>query len=114
MGLHIERAGDVAILMPEGMLKGGKETDELETALRKLIYDKHKKILLDLGKTNFMSSRAIGILAAAHMSSVTRELHFCVCNIERRIESVLVLIKLMNMLTVFDTRAEALQALAQM
>jgi len=114
MGLHIERVGNVAVLVPEGMLKGGKETEELENALRKLVYDKHKKILLDLSKTSFMSSRAIGVLAATHTSAVNRNLHFCVCNIERRIESVLVLIKLMNMLNVYDTREDALQALAKL
>ena len=51
MGLHVERVGDVAVVMPEGMLKGGKETDELQNALRKLIYDRQKKIILDLAKT---------------------------------------------------------------
>ena len=81
MGLHVERVADVAVLVPEGMLKGGHETDDLEVMLRKLIYDKQKKILLDLGKTNFMSSRAIGVLAAAHTSAVNRDLHLFVCNI---------------------------------
>lgn len=112
MGLHIERVGDVAVLVPSGMLTGGKETDELENALRKLVYDHHKKILLDLGKTGFMSSAAIGVLGSIHTSAANRGLHFCVCNIERRIQSVLVLVKLINILSVYDTREEALQALA--
>lgn len=112
MALHIERVGDVAVLMPQGMLKGGKETDEVENALRKLIYDKQRKILLDLQRTTFMASMAIGVLASLHTSATNRNLFFAVCNIERRIESVLVLIKLMNILNVFDTRQDAMDAMA--
>jgi anti-anti-sigma regulatory factor len=58
MGLHIERVGDIAVVEPRGMLKGGKETDELENGLRKLINDQQAKIVLDLGKTTHMSSPA--------------------------------------------------------
>ena len=114
MGLHVERVGDVALLATDGMLKGGRETDELENALRKLVNDHHKKILLDLAKTTFMSSAAIGLLASVHTSAVNRDLHLFVCNVERRIESVLVLVKLMNILNVYDTRDDALQAFAKL
>ncbi|MFQ5600224.1 MAG: STAS domain-containing protein [Candidatus Krumholzibacteriia bacterium] len=113
MGLHIERVGEVAVVVPKGMLRGGKETDELETTLRKLVYDGHKRILLDLQKTSFMSSTAIGLLAGVHTSATNRGLAFYVCNIDRRIEDILTVIKLVQVLNVFDTRDEALQALAQ-
>jgi len=111
MGLRVERVGDVAVLMPEGMLKGGKETDELENTLRKLIYDDQKWILLDLARVSHMSSMAIGVLASAYSSAKKREVEFAVCNIEERIQSVLVLVKLSNILTVYDTREDALQAM---
>ncbi len=114
MGLHVERLGDVAVVMPSGMLKGGKETDELRNVLRKLIYDGQKKILLDLGKTTHMTSIPIGVLAEVHASAASKKLDFCVCSIEKRIESVLVHIKLLNMLNVYDSRPVALAALAKL
>jgi anti-anti-sigma factor len=112
MALHVERVGDVAVLMPRGMLKGGKETDELENSMRKLIYGDQKKILLDLAHVTHMSSMAIGVLAAAHSSATKRQVRFAVCNVEQRIESILVLIKLANILDVRDTRDDGLQALS--
>ena len=42
---HIERQGDVAIVVPNGPLDGSKLTVELETDMRKLIYDDQKKII---------------------------------------------------------------------
>ena len=112
MGLHVERVGDVAVVMPEGMLKGGKETDELQNVLRKLIYDRQKKILLDLAKTSHMTSIAIGVLAGVHASAANKGLHFCTCNIESRIHNVLLQIKILNILTVYPSRQDALKALA--
>lgn len=114
MGLHVERIGDVALVMPSGMLRGGKETDELQNILRKLTYDRQGKILLDLAKTSHMTSLAIGVLAGVHASAANKKLHFCVCNIEERIENVLVQIKLLNILNVYDSREEALAALAKL
>ena len=73
MALRVERVGEVAVLMPQGMLKGGKETDEVENALRKLIYDDHNKILLDLAGVSHMSSMAIGVLASAHSSAASND-----------------------------------------
>ena len=114
MGLHVERVGDVAVVMPEGMLKGGKETDEVQNVLRRLTYDGQKKILLDLAKTSHMTSLGIGVLAGVHASAASRNLNFCVCNIESRISSVLLQIRLLNLLTVYPTRADALKALGDL
>jgi len=110
MGVHVEREGDVAIVMPKGMLRGGKETEELERDLRKLVYDDQQKILLDLGNTASMSSTAIGVLASVHVSATNRGLQLHVCNIERRIQHVLTIVKLTLVLNCFDTRQEALAA----
>ena len=110
MSLHVERIGDVAVVVPKGMLKGGKETDELQNVLRKLTYDQHKKILLDLAETTHMTSMAIGVLAGVHASAANKNLYFWVCNIEKRIKSILVQVKLLNILTVYDTREDALAA----
>lgn len=110
MSVHIERSGDVAIVMPKGMLRGAKETEELETDLRKLLYDDQQKILLDLAKTTHMSSTAIGVLASAHIRARKRNLRLHVCNIERRIENVLAIVKLTRVLNCFDTRKQAMDA----
>src|SRR5262245_17328612 len=113
MSLHVERVGDVAVVVPEGMLRGGKETDELQNVLRKLTYDRQKKILLDLSKTSHMTSIAIGVLTGIHASALSKGLRFCLCCIESRIQSVLLQIKLLNILEVYPTRADALKAMEE-
>ena len=110
MSLHIERQGDVAIVVPNGPLDGSKLTRELETAMRKLISDGQEKIVLDLGKTSRVSSIGAGILASLHLSTTRRDVAMHVCNINKRIEDLLIIIQLIRVLKAFDTREDALAA----
>lgn len=110
MSVHIERKNDVAIVKPKGNLRGGKETEELERDMRKLIYDDQKKILLDLADTKSMSSIGIGMLASLHVSAMNRGLQMHVCNIERRIKDILAIVQLTRVLNCFDTCDEAMTA----
>ena len=98
---------------PRGHAHGGQWTDELELKLRRLL-DDEKKILLDLRNTTHMNSMAIGRVFGVHMSAVNRGVAFFVCNIDRRIESVLVIFTLVKVLKVYDTREDALAAFAKL
>jgi anti-anti-sigma factor len=112
MAIRTDKVGDVVIVMPDGMLKGDKETQQLEHELRRLLELPQPKILLDLRNTTHMNSIAIGVVAGIHTSASNRGASFCVCNVERRITNVLTILKLVNVLSVFDTREDALAALA--
>jgi anti-anti-sigma factor len=110
VSLHTERRGDVAVVAPHGPLDGGKLTKDLETEMRKLIYDDQKKILLDMGNVSRVSSLGIGALTGAHISATKRDVKLHVCNVDKRIKDILVIVKLINVLNVFDKCEEALAA----
>lgn len=112
MAVLTEKLGDVVVVIPEGMLKGDTETDQLQYELLRQLHGGQKKILLDLRNTTHLNSIAIGILARIHASAIARGAHFDVCNIERRIENMLTVVRLVNVLNVHATREDALQALA--
>ena len=106
----LKRQGDIAIVMPKGPLDGGVLTGELETALRKLIYDDQKKIVLDLEETTRVSSIGFGVLIAAHISADNRKARLHLCNIDKRIKDTLAILKLLRVFHCFDTRQDALDA----
>jgi anti-anti-sigma factor len=114
MAIRTEKVDDVFIIVPEGMLKGDKETNQLDYELRRLVQGGQTKILLDLRNTTHLNSIAIGVLAGVHTSAANRGLHFAVCNVERRIQNVLTILKLVNVLNVYDTREDALKALERL
>jgi anti-anti-sigma factor len=113
MALRTERIGDVVICIPEGMLTGGRETDQVENELRRHVQEGQKLILLDLRNTTHLASVAIGMLVGVHTSASNRGLHFAVCNVERRISNTLTILRLVNVLNVYDKREEALEAMAK-
>jgi anti-anti-sigma factor len=110
MAFRTDKIGDVVVVMPEGSFTGGRETDQFESELRRHIQANQKKILLDLRGTSHLSSVPIGMLVGVHTSATNRGLHLFMCNIERRIDNVLVVLKLINVFNVFDTREQALEA----
>ena len=115
MGLQVERVGDVVVVVPEGMLKGGSETDELRKTLRRLVDEGQKKILLDFAKTTHITSIAIGVLASMHASAASHGARLFVCNSNERIRNVWahIFALLKPTLTLHDTRENALQALTK-
>ena len=113
MAFLTEKFGDVVVVVPEGMLKGDNETTQLESELRRLIQGQ-RKVVLDLRNTTHLNSVAIGMLAGIHTSAANRGTHFCVCNVEKRIHNMLVIVRLVNVLNVYDSREEAIEALGKM
>ena len=113
MRLHIERQDDVAIVVPHGPLDGSKLTNELETDMRKLIYDDQQKIILDMGDVSRISSIGSGTLASLHASATNRHVRIHVCEISKRNEDILAIVWLMRILYVFKTRKEAIAAFEQ-
>ncbi len=113
MAVLTEKIGDIVVVIPEGMLRGDKETDQVERELRRLLQGGQRKVLLDLHKTTHLNSLAIGSLAGVHATAINRNAHLYVCNVERRIQNVLTVLRLINVLNVFDTRDDAVRALAK-
>jgi anti-anti-sigma factor len=114
MAYRSEKIGDVVVAVPEGMLTGGRETDQIESDFRRHLQANEKKLLLDLRSTTHLASVAIGMLVGIHTSCINREAYFAVCNIERKITNVLTILKLVNVLHVYDTREDALAAMAKL
>jgi len=111
MGLHVEKHGDVVVLAPEGNFYGGKETDELERALKELQAADNKKLVLDLGKVSHLNSMAIGQLVGAHTNYQKRGGRIFLANVDKRIQNVFVVTKLSLVFELANTREDAVKAL---
>lgn len=111
MGVSVDKIGDVAVLVPDGNLWGGKETDALSKALKELQATDNKRLVLDLGKVQHVNSMGIGVLVGAHANYQKRGGRIVLANVDRRIENVFVITKLTLVFEVAGSREEALAAL---
>jgi len=110
VSLHVHYEDDVAIVQPKGILKGDHETDELERVVRQLL-DNHEKVLIDLNDVDHMTSIPIGVLIGLHVSAKNRRIPFFLCNMTHHIEDVIIIFRLAEIFTIFDSQEEALNAL---
>lgn len=108
--MRVETKDEVLIVQPKGFMKGGKETDEIVHAVRSAIQE-GKHILLDLCETDHMTSIPLGLLVGLHISAGQREVEFVLCNLTDRIKSVIVIFRLNEVFTIYESRADALHAL---
>lgn len=101
--------GDVAVMEPKGELVGGEETDELRAEIEKLAAGGNKKLVIDLGKTNYLNSTAIGVLIWAHTHYAKNGGEVKLANLNKSIRNIFVITKLT---LVFDVRDSQLDAVA--
>lgn len=92
--MEIRTIDDVVILTPKGLLLGGKETDELETAIKDLDSQGNEKLLVDLSQTTFMSSMGMACLFLAHAKYIKRGARVKLCAMDRKIKALFALVKL--------------------
>jgi anti-anti-sigma factor len=92
--MEVRNIDDVAVITPRGLLIGGKETDELEAKIQELDGSGNDKLLINLGKTTFMSSMGMACLFLAHAKYAKRGARVKLCSVDRKIKAVFVLVKL--------------------
>jgi len=109
MQVHVEQLHSLALVRPVGRFYGGDETTELEHKLGALL-DGTRNVIVDLERTRDLNSSAIGVLLGAHRQAQQRDAQLALCNADRNIESVLVILRLVNVLPVFPDVESAVQS----
>ena len=112
MSLDIRMQDGVTILTPKGMLLGGRETEDLHNKIIELDAAGNDRLLINLGKTTFMSSMGLAALFLAHAKYVTRGAKVKLCCVDKKLKSVFIIVKLVFIYgdDLHDTEEEALAA----
>jgi anti-anti-sigma factor len=110
MHVHVDRHPDHAVVRPIGRFFGGDETIELERKLGALLDEDLGAFVVDLERTMHLNSSAITVLLAAHERAVARGVSMRLCNADRSIHNMLVILKLVNVMPVDAELAHAVAA----
>ena len=117
MRIEVSSQGDVTIVKPHPGASGlisAEGADGLESRLRELVQNGKKKILIDLGATEHLLSRPIGSLVGVQAHAFRNGAALYLCDVDKRIHNVLVVMWLVRTLNVIGTRKEALKFLEKM
>jgi anti-sigma B factor antagonist len=103
-------AGDVTILDLNGSVRMGEGAVSLRNAIRGLVDQGKKKILLNLGGVKNIDSSGIGELIANYTTISRDGGQLKLLNLTEKIQNLLVITKLLTVFDAFDSEADALNS----
>jgi anti-sigma B factor antagonist len=110
LNINERQAGDVTVLDLNGKITIGEGSVSLRGAIRKLLEEGKKKILLNLGGVSYVDSSGIGELVSSY-STVTREGgQLKLLNLTQKIQDLLAITKLLTVFDVYDDEQTALSS----
>jgi anti-sigma B factor antagonist len=98
---------DVTVLKLSGKLMG-EDASTFQNLIKELLGEGRKKILLDLGGLSWINSTGLGILISVYTSVKNAGGVLKISSVAERIESVLLITKLIMVFETYKTEEEAL------
>ncbi len=101
---------EAVVLELKGNVMGGDDTKEFNEVLHKLIDDGKTRVVLDLGGVKFMNSSGLGMLIGGLTTMKKAEGHLKLANVTEKIESLLIITKLIKIFESFDSVDDAVKS----
>ncbi|HDL04650.1 MAG: anti-sigma factor antagonist [Candidatus Zixiibacteriota bacterium] len=110
MKMKDEFRGGVAIISLEGKVIGGNDATMFHGKMHEYINNGFKKVVVNLGRVEWMSSVGMGMLITALAATKNNKGQMKIANITDRIESLLTITRLMSIFDVYDSVDDAVAA----
>jgi anti-sigma B factor antagonist len=111
VGYHISTVEGISVVELSGDFWGGEETRKIADAFKALVEGGNGRIVVDLGKTGYLNSTALGVLVSLHTTVSRAGGTLCLANISKKIHNVFLITKLAFVFDTYATVAEAVEAL---
>lgn len=102
------QVGDVTILDLEGKITIGEGSVALRTAVRRLLSEGKKKILLNLEDVSYIDSSGIGELVSSFTTVSKDGGSLKLLNLTHKVQDLLAITKLLTVFDVYDNEEKAL------
>ena len=110
LNIRERQAGDVTVLDMDGKITIGEGSVALRGAVRRLIEEGKKKILLNLSNVGYVDSSGIGELVSSY-TTVNREGgQLKLLNLTQKIRDLLAITKLLTVFDTYDDESTALNS----
>lgn len=104
------QAGDVTVLDMDGKVTIGEGSVALRTAIRRLLEEGKKKILLNLAGVGYIDSSGIGELVSSYTAIGKENGQLKLLKLTQKLRDLLAITKLLTVFDVYDSEAEALNS----
>ena len=110
LNISERQAGDVTILDLNGKITIGEGSVALRTAIRRLLEEGKKKILLNLGGVGYIDSSGIGELVSSFTAINKEQGQLKLLKLTQKLRDLLAITKLLTVFDVYDDEQEALNS----
>jgi len=110
MKLNDFEQNGVWVLEPKGKIMGGPDATLLHEKLHELIEQGQKKVVINLSKVEWMNSTGLGILISGLTTLRNNQGDLKLANVTDKIQSLLVITKLVSVFEAFDSVDEAIKS----
>lgn len=108
LNISERQAGDITILDMDGKVTIGEGSVALRSAIRRLLGEDKKKILLNLGSVGYVDSSGIGELVSSFTAVNKEGGQLKLLNLTQKIQDLLAITKLLTVFDVYENEGEAL------
>ena len=110
LNIRERQAGDVTILDMEGKITIGEGSVAVRSAIRRLLEEGKKKILLNLAGVGYVDSSGIGELVSSYTTINREGGQLKLLNLTQKIQDLLAITKLLTVFDTYDDEATALNS----
>lgn len=108
LNISERQVGDVTVLDMDGKITIGEGSVALRTAIRRLLEENKKKILLNLAKVGYIDSSGIGELVSSYTAINNATGQLKLLNLTQKLQDLLTITKLLTVFDVYDSEEEAM------
>jgi len=108
LNISERQVGDVTILDMDGKITIGEGSVALRTAIRRLLEEGKRKILLNLAKVGYIDSSGIGELVSSYTAINKENGELKLLNLTQKLQDLLTITKLLTVFDVYESEDEAL------
>jgi anti-sigma B factor antagonist len=110
LNIRERQAGDVTILDMDGKITIGEGSVAVRSAIRKLLEEGKKKILLNVAGVGYVDSSGIGELVSSYTTIQREGGQLKLLNLTQKMEDLLGITKLLTVFDTYDDEATALNS----
>ncbi len=111
--LNTRQVGDIAILDVSGRITLGEGASTLRNAIRAMVREGQKKILLNLGEVSYIDSSGLGVLVSAFATVTNQGGQLKLLNVISRVKDLLLITKLYTVFDVYDDEASGVRSFSE-
>src|SRR5438874_1415000 len=110
LNIRERQAGDITVLDMDGRITIGEGSVALRSAVRRLLEEGKKNILLNLAGVEYIDSSGIGEFIANYTTVGRGGGQLKLLNLTDKVQDLLVITKLLTVFDVYENEAEALSS----